>query len=371
MSAPTLARLTGPPGGPPAAIDPTVLESIAALGDAFVAAGAAFGAVEPPDPFEIVTRRARLAGLRPAGTVSCGGACHLLPTADGWLAVSLARPTDRELLPAWLGEPFGGDLSADVERLAVAVSTRRTDELVERAGWLGLPVGALGERRWGGGPIVPATAHGECPPWVSGDGGLRQLRVVDCSSLWAGPLCARLLGLAGASVTKLESSERPDGARAGNAEFFASLNAGRAERRVTLSTAAGRAEFARLVAAADVVIEASRPRAFEQLGIDAAAMLAGGVRVWISITGHGRGAAPERVGFGDDAAIAGGLAASITGADGRARPVFLGDAIADPLTGLAAATEALRRLAAGGRWLLDASLSRTASFVARHLPLAG
>lgn len=364
MSAPTLAQLTGLPGGPPARIEANVVESIAALGDAFTAATGALGAGLAVDPFEVVTRRARLAGLRRAGTISCGGACHLLRVADGWLAVSLARPSDRDLLPAWLGEPFRGDW---VE-LAAVVRTRLSADLRAQASLLGLPVGVLGERRWSAGPIVPAEAHGEAAPWDPRGPALGGLRVVDCSSLWAGPLCARLLEIAGASVTKVESAERPDGARAGNAAFFASLRGRRTERRIALSTAEGRAEFAELIAGADVVIEGSRPRAFAQLGIDAATMLSGNVRVWISITGHGRVAAPERVGFGDDAAIAGGLAAHVVRARGETLPVFLGDAIADPLTGLAAATEAVRRLAGGGRWLLDAALSRTASFVARESP---
>ena len=37
------------------------------------------------------------------GRRSCGGATELLRSADGWIAVSLARPDDVELLPAWLG----------------------------------------------------------------------------------------------------------------------------------------------------------------------------------------------------------------------------------------------------------------------------
>ena len=56
-------------------------------------------------------------------------------------------------------------------------------------------------------------------------------------------------------------------------------------------------------------------------------------RVWLRITGYGTEAgSAERVAFGDDAAVAGGL----VGYDG-AGPVFVGDAIADPLTGLEAA----------------------------------
>ena len=61
-------------------------------------------------------------------------------------------------------------------------------------------------------------------------------------------------------------------------------------------------------------------------------------RVWLRITGYGTDAgSAERVAFGDDAAVAGGL----VGYDG-AGPVFVGDAIADPLTGLEAAAAVVR-----------------------------
>jgi hypothetical protein len=44
--------------------------------------------------------------------------------------------------------------------------------------------------------------------------------------------------------------------------------------------------------------------------------------------------------------------------------VFVADAIADPLTGLAAAAAASRALRGGGRWLVDVSLSGVAASVA-------
>ena len=50
------------------------------------------------------------------------------------------------------------------------------------------------------------------------------LIVVDLSALWAGPLCGDLLARAGATVVKVESTQRPDGARRGPAEFFDLLN---------------------------------------------------------------------------------------------------------------------------------------------------
>jgi hypothetical protein len=83
-------------------------------------------------------------------------------------------------------------------------------------------------------------------------------------------------------------------------------------------------------------------------------------RVWLSITGHGR-AEPHgrRVAFGDDAAVAGGLVAW----DGD-RPCFVADAAPDPAAGLLAATAVVDRLLAGGRWLVDVALSRTAALLA-------
>jgi crotonobetainyl-CoA:carnitine CoA-transferase CaiB-like acyl-CoA transferase len=117
-----------------------------------------------------------------------------------------------------------------------------------------------------------------------------------------------------------------------------------------------------LLRAADVVVEASRPRALQQLGIDAADLLAGGPRVWLSITGFGRdGPGGQRVAFGDDAAVSGGLVAQPPGSDG---PCFVADAVADPLTGLVAAAAVLDACSSGGRVLLDVALARVAASVA-------
>ena len=55
----------------------------------------------------------------------------------------------------------------------------------------------------------------------------------------------------------------------------------------------------------------------------------------MSITASGRDS--PRVGFGDDVAAGAGLVAC----DQAGQPVFCGDALADPLTGLAAAELAL------------------------------
>ena len=111
---------------------------------------------------------------------------------------------------------------------------------------------------------------------------------------------------------------------------------------------------------ADIVIESSRPRALEQLGLRPETVLDNdGPRLWISITGHGRDAGRNRVAFGDDASVAGGLV-SWAGPT----PTFCGDAIADPLAGLAATAAALTSLAEGGRWLVEVAMAEVAADLA-------
>jgi crotonobetainyl-CoA:carnitine CoA-transferase CaiB-like acyl-CoA transferase len=180
---------------------------------------------------------------------------------------------------------------------------------------------------------------------------------VDLASLWAGPLCTRLLCDRGARVVKVESRTRPDGARRGPAEFFDRMHHGKELVTIDFTTDA----IAAVLRTADVVVEGSRPRALEQLGIDAHELVRAGPRVWLSITGHGR-TEPQRnwVGFGDDAAVAGGLVAY----DADDQPCFLGDAVADPLTGIAGAAAVLDALGEGGRWLIDCNLAGVAAYVA-------
>ena len=115
-----------------------------------------------------------------------------------------------------------------------------------------------------------------------------------------------------------------------------------------------------LISNADVVIEGSRPRAMQQLGIDAEQIVREAQpRVWLSITGYGRsGVAGQRVGFGDDCAVAGGLVDETS--DG---PQFLGDAIADPISGLVAATGVLRAVQQQKPCLLGVSLAESASWL--------
>ena len=69
----------------------------------------------------------------------------------------------------------------------------------------------------------------------------------------------------------------------------------------------------------------------------------------MSITGYGYDSPQhDRVAFGDDAAVAGGVALAAGGPDD---PVFVLDAVADPLSGLVAAAAAPGAAAGGTRRL--------------------
>ncbi len=77
----------------------------------------------------------------------------------------------------------------------------------------------------------------------------------------------------------------------------------------------------------------------------------------LRITGHGAdGERANWVAFGDDAAVSGGL---VGGTDSE--PVFCGDAIADPLTGLHAALGVAESLIRGGGELIELSMAAVAA----------
>jgi CoA-transferase family III len=373
------------------------------------------------DGLALLGERAALSSLSRQGSTSCGGATRLLQTANGYLALSLARPDDLTLLPALLGDDFSFESLGQADPLSdwvascsasseypvgtvgsvgsshaegsptqaaiagesvwsqveVIVKGLHAQALVDRGIELGLALATLatssppdfGDRLVGTNNCLSTTDQSlsdrlgqvviasKCCEAGSSRHTTRPIRVVDLSSLWAGPLCGQLLGAAGCDVIKVESTARPDGARLGSPEFFDLLNGNK--RSVSLDFA-NREDIRALIAllgTADVVIEASRPRALEQLEINRLALLGeSGVSVWLQITGHGAtGHDANRIGFGDDAAVAGGLVAWDDN-----QPVFCADAIADPATGLLAASAVLEALGAGGHWLLDASLRRTA-----------
>lgn len=341
--------LTGAADGPPLAApgDPagTVRRALARIAD--LTMSRCGERPELPDE-RLLGERAAIAGLGRNGPWSCGGAFRAVRTADGWLGLSLARPADVEMVPA-LVEAVGGDPWDAV--LAWAIS-RPTAVTVERARLLGLAASAL--------PEAGVTASRRPPVLVDERGPRRTQReaplVVDLTSLWAGPLCAHLLGLGGARVVKVESWSRPDGARLGPPAFFDLLHAGHAMVAFDFGSRDDLAALRELMAGADLVLEASRPRALRQLGIHAEEVVEGGTS-WLSITARGR--ASDAIGFGDDVAAGAGLFARYGDA-----PVPCGDALADPLAGVVAAEAAVEALCESRARLIDVSMHDVAAAAA-------
>lgn len=295
--------------------------------------------------------RARFAGLARQGAISPGGTCRLLACSDGHIAINLARPDDWTMAPAWLER----DRAADWATVAARVSEQPAAQLLERARLLGLAAAVSASAPSAVSWLELDLLGAPRAPRPQRTGADRPL-VIDLSSLWAGPLCGQLLRELGAHVIKVESSARPDGARRGPPPFFDLLNAGKASVQLDLASPAGRDRLQQLIDRADIVIEASRPRALRQMGIHAEEWLAGRRgRSWLSITGHGRrGDAADWVAFGDDAGVGAGLSELMHRATGER--LICGDAIGDPLTGLHAALAAWASWRAGGGHLLALSL---------------
>lgn len=304
---------------------------------------------------EVLTVRARLLGLQRGGRTSANGSCRLLRTTDGWVALNLARSEDISCIEALTGRAPGSAIWQHVERFA---ATCHSDRFAEQARLLSMPVGVL--RRPAAGASLPWAVEQR---WTARARiGLRGLSVVDLSSLWAGPLSAKILREAGADVVKVESTTRPDGARAAPSFYEWLHGSDEPCAQLDLASPAGRRELRELIEGADVVIEASRPRALEQLGSGPDRLRVRPGRVWLSLTGYGRTPPGSAwVAFGDDAAVAGGL----VGWDEQDEPLFLADAVADPVSGMFGAIAILESLARGGGELLDLSMAAASAWVAR------
>ncbi|MDX2273995.1 MAG: CoA transferase [Hyphomonadaceae bacterium] len=286
--------------------------------------------------------------LESPGEWSPNRSCRMIEARDGWIAANLPREDDLQSVPALLEREIAGDAW---EALIEGACELTCAELVARAQVLSLAIAQVGETPAPTAPCVVDIADGAA---------LRErLRVVDFSSLWAGPLCGAVFAAMGADVVKLDSAERLDPTPVTTPTLDRRLNG--LKRKVTLPLAMreGRTKLLEEIARADVLITSARARALEGLGITRA-LLREGV-IWIAVTGHGFASA--RVAFGDDAAASGGLVAWNDDA-----PRFIGDALADPLTGLAAANVALTLLEQGRGGFVDAALARSAAYVAAIQP---
>jgi hypothetical protein len=353
--------LTGDPTRAPLAAPARVALAMQHWGDRVARRSAELGREVRVDAPALLGERAALARLQRNGSISVGEGCRILACSDDRIALSLTRDDDWSLVPAWL-EGDAGDWAA----IRRSVWSRPAADLVERASLLGLACARVGEVEAASHPLVRYSDRHRA---VGGRRSLIGARVVDLSSLWAGPLCGQILALAGATVVKAESIARPDGARRGPRAFFDLLHAGQESVAIDFRTEVGRSSLRRLLNGADIVIEASRPRALEQLGLSHQHLRdLGWDGIWLAITAYGAvGGDAMRIGYGDDAAAAGGLVVE----HGAGLPAFCADAVADPATGLLAAAAVMDLVAVGDLGRVDVSLSATASHLAAGIEQHG
>lgn len=190
-------------------------------------------------------------------------------------------------------------------------------------------------------------------------GPLAGLRVVDLSTVLAGPYCTMILADLGADVVKVEPPEGDatrgwgppwvGDADAGTrtAAYFLAVNRNKRSIRLDLRTDSGREVLHRLVRGADALVENFRPGGLAKLGIDDQTLraLEPGL-VHLAISGYGPdGPAGTRPGYDFVIQAVGGLM-SITGdadADGGG-PTKVGVAISDLVTGMYGAIGVLAAL---------------------------
>lgn len=118
---------------------------------------------------------------------------------------------------------------------------------------------------------------------------LAGLRILDLSWLLPGPFASLLLADLGADVVKVERPQSGDYLRDILPSMFELVNRGKRSIAIDLKDPASLAEFRRLVATADIVMEGFRPGVADRLGVGYDALSA--VKpdlVYLSISGYGQ-----------------------------------------------------------------------------------
>jgi crotonobetainyl-CoA:carnitine CoA-transferase CaiB-like acyl-CoA transferase len=200
-------------------------------------------------------------------------------------------------------------------------------------------------------PPVEGTIHGP----------LAGIRVIDLSTVLAGPYATMILADLGADVVKIEP---PDGdatrgwgppwvgdeaAGTRTAAYYLAVNRNKRSLRLNLRAEAGREVLRRLLVGGDVLVENLRPGSLDRLGFDDATIASiNPALIHLAISGYGTsGPAADRPGYDFVIQAVGGLM-SITGEadEDRGRPMKVGVAISDVVTGLYAAIGVLAGLLA-------------------------
>lgn len=176
------------------------------------------------------------------------------------------------------------------------------------------------------------------------------VRVIDISTILAGPLCCRILGDYGAEVIKIEHPDNGDAMRGhgekheGVSLWWKEISRNKQTVAANLSTPEGAEVLKRLVRSSDIVVENFRPGTLERWGIGPEVLRAiNPALVVVRITGFGQtGPYSHRPGFGTLAESMSGFAHLTGQADGP--PTLPAFGLADSICGIASASAALMAL---------------------------
>jgi len=193
---------------------------------------------------------------------------------------------------------------------------------------------------------------------------LADLRVVDASTVLAGPSCARYLADFGADVIKVERPGAGDGTREmflrhpddGVSYFWKLLGRGKRTIVLDLKDDEGREAMLDLCASADVLVENFRPGTLERLGLVPDVLHQRNPDLVITrVTGFGQdGPYAGRAGFATLAEAMSGFAA-LSGEPGGA-PLLPPIALTDEVTGLTAAFATMVAVHSGVGQVVDVNL---------------
>ncbi|QWF21330.1 CoA transferase [Nocardioides sp. LMS-CY] len=176
------------------------------------------------------------------------------------------------------------------------------------------------------------------------------LRVVDVSTILAGPLCCQILGDFGADVIKVEHPRRADGMRGhgpskdGVPLWWKEIGRNKRTVAVDLKSEAGAEVLKRLAATAHVLVENFRPGVLERWGLGPEVLheINPGL-VLVRVTGFGQsGPYAHRAGFGTLAEAMSGFADLTGQPDGP--PTLPAFGLADSICGIAASSAVLMAL---------------------------
>lgn len=216
----------------------------------------------------------------------------------------------------------------------------------------------------------------EATPTTAATQLLEGVLVVDFTRYLPGPFCTLQLAWLGAEVHTVERPPAGDPMRGipplgrdGESLAAASLQRGKQQHLVDLSTGEGREAAVALCARADVVVEGFRPGGAARLGIDVQALRrVNPALVYCSITGYGQDGPWAQL-AGHDAnyeAVSGLLDMNGTTAGPQLPAVPLADLAGGSLAATAICAALVRRAASGEGAYIDLSLAEAALALQAH-----